>query len=198
MKSVRFVFFLLFLLRPVQCWGHGVSVTEAKITLRPSAVIDLQIRFDLVHFLNDGWYYRSLKTVANLSDEEFQPIYNEVVERFKKELLVKVGGKPLPLHLRLPTQQQVQEVLKRQLIDLKLNKGIQNPLYTYYDRQFFQRFFFDFRLPSKADISNLTVTFPAELGMVHVTYIESADQKLPPGEQWTYHPVETAAERNSP
>lgn len=187
MDRIRFyLLFVFFVTFPFESYGHGISSATARVSLRPGSLIELQVQFNFIHLLNYKSHDYALPVIASLPEEKFGLLYDQVLKLFKEKLLIKMGPDALKMNMRFPSARQVQEVLKREFIETKFKKRNEKALYTFSDRRFYQVFYFDFRLPSAQAVQDLSIAFPKELGAVYVTYTESANKEVHPGDAWTY------------
>ncbi len=82
-----------------------------------------------------------------------------------------------------PAQEKMFSLIKTEFIESKINHTTP---YTYSDRRFYQVLNFDVRLSNIKDMAQLSIIFPKELGDVYVTYTQSNNQEIHPGETWQY------------
>ncbi|MCO1336490.1 hypothetical protein MO867_19340 [Microbulbifer sp. OS29] len=184
MKLVSAVFLtLMFTLTSFGAQSHGLISTTAKVEVRPNNLVELQVQFDFIALLNHRSKDYQLPVVATLSPEKYGLLYQAVTKLFDQHLEVSVGGAPVKLNRRYPSRDQMFEVTKRQFIESSFS-GVDSTPYTFSDRRFYQRFFFDFKVSSREDINKLVVSFPKELGGIYVSFVQPVSKEVHSGEPW--------------
>ena len=172
--------------------AHGIKSSSATVEVLPNRLVNIKVQFHMVDVLHaaPGTSALTLPVVAAMPEQMFASLYEAMLAEFDVGLQASLLAQPglsrqsVVLNKRLPSAQQVQGVLKRELVESKY-AGQGKPPYTFNDRRFYQIFNYDFRLAPGQSIDDLKIVFPAQLGEIFVSFTAPQTRNVAPGETWS-------------